>query len=74
MIAHTIRTRHAIGGINMTASHNPAEWQGLKFSTYNGAPATPEVTKPIEARVQKLIDAKWTFKSECRRHVQVQDH
>src|SRR6185312_9091656 len=42
VIAHTIRARKAIGGINMTASHNPAEWQGLKFSTYNGAPATPE--------------------------------
>src|ERR1051325_7190553 len=32
VIAHTIRDRKAIGGINMTASHNPAEWQGLKFS------------------------------------------
>ncbi len=61
VIAHTIRARKAIGGINMTASHNPAEWQGLKFSMYNGAPATPEVTKPVEARVQKLIDGKWTF-------------
>ena len=63
VIAHTIRARKAIGGINMTASHNPAEWQGLKFSTCNGAPATPEVTKPIEANIQKLIDAKWSFKA-----------
>jgi phosphomannomutase len=63
VIAHTIRARKAIGGINMTASHNPAEWQGLKFSTYNGAPATPEVTKPVEAGVQKLVEAGWTFKS-----------
>ena len=29
VIAHTIRVRKAIGGINMTASHNPAEYQGL---------------------------------------------
>ena len=48
-IAHNIRVRKAIGGINMTASHNPAEYQGLKFSTSNGAPAHPEVTKQIEA-------------------------
>src|SRR4051812_47432913 len=61
VIAHTIRKRKAIGGINMTASHNPAEWQGLKFSTCNGAPATPEVTQPIEAGIQKLIDSKWSF-------------
>jgi len=63
VIAHTIRARKAIGGINMTASHNPAEWQGLKFSTYNGAPATPEVTKPVEANVAKLRDKKWSFKA-----------
>jgi phosphoglucomutase len=31
VIAHTIRSRKAVGGINMTASHNPAEYQGLKF-------------------------------------------
>src|SRR5262245_12958732 len=48
VVAHTIRQRKALGGINMTASHNPAEYQGLKFSTNNGAPAAPEVTKEIE--------------------------
>src|SRR5664280_1537343 len=52
VIAHTIRVRKAAGGINMTASHNPAEYQGLKFSTSNGAPATPEVTRQIEANVE----------------------
>jgi len=62
VIAHTIRHRQAIGGINMTASHNPAEYQGLKFSTYNGAPATPEVTKQIEANIVKLQGANWSFK------------
>jgi len=47
VIAHSIRKRKAIGGINMTASHNPAEWQGLKFSTSNGAPAQPEVERAL---------------------------
>jgi phosphoglucomutase len=63
VIAHTIRVRKAIGGVNMTASHNPAEYQGLKFSTSNGAAAPPEVTKQIEANVAKLIEENWTFKS-----------
>src|SRR5213593_2243714 len=63
VIAHTIRARKAIGGINMTASHNPAEYQGLKFSTSNGAPAPPEVTKQIEANVAQLEAANWTFKA-----------
>ncbi|HVU08486.1 MAG TPA: phosphoglucomutase/phosphomannomutase family protein [Verrucomicrobiae bacterium] len=62
VIAHTIRHRKAIGGINFTASHNPPEYQGLKFSTYNGAPATPDVTKQIEANVVKLQSENFSFK------------
>ncbi|MSU62537.1 MAG: phosphoglucomutase/phosphomannomutase family protein [Pedosphaera sp.] len=63
VIAHTIRQRKAIGGINMTASHNPAEYQGLKFSPGNGAAAPPEVTKQIEANIARRIAENWTFKS-----------
>ena len=63
VIAHNIRARKANGGINMTASHNPAEYQGLKFSTYNGAPATPEVTHQIEARIAQLQSEGWSMKS-----------
>lgn len=63
VIAHTIRHRRAIGGINLTASHNPAEYQGLKFSTCNGAPATPDVTQQIEANIAKLQAAHWSFQA-----------
>src|SRR5258706_1020521 len=63
VIAHTIRSRKAVGGINMTASHNPAEYQGLKFSTSNGAPANPEVTRQIEANVAQLMAKNWSFKA-----------
>lgn len=60
VISHNIRARKAIGGINMTASHNPAEYQGLKFSTANGAAAPPEVTKQIEAHAARLEAEGWT--------------
>lgn len=63
VIAHTIRNLKAIGGINMTASHNPAEYQGLKFSPSNGAAAPPEVTKQVEAIIAKLQAENWTFKA-----------
>lgn len=63
VIAHTIRSKKAIGGINMTASHNPAEYQGLKFSTSNGAPATTDVTRPVEAIIQGLAASGWSFKA-----------
>ena len=47
-ISHAIRSQVASGGLNFTASHNPPEYQGIKFSTADGAPALPEVTKKIE--------------------------
>lgn len=51
----TIR-REAVGAINFTASHNPPEYNGLKYSTANGAPALPEVTSAIEAEIHALQD------------------
>lgn len=51
-ISHAIRSNHAAGGINFTASHNPPEYQGIKFSTADGAPALPEVTQQIEIAVE----------------------
>ena len=47
-ISHAIRSNKAVGGMNFTASHNPPEYQGIKFSTADGAPALPEVTKKLE--------------------------
>jgi len=41
----------ADGVINFTASHNPPEYNGIKFSTPDGCPALPEVTKKIEAEI-----------------------
>ncbi|HXG59224.1 MAG TPA: phosphoglucomutase/phosphomannomutase family protein [Thermoanaerobaculia bacterium] len=49
----TVR-RRAMGAINFTASHNPPEYNGLKFSTSNGAPALPEITKQIEREIHEL--------------------
>lgn len=50
-ISHAIRSENAAGGINFTASHNPPEYQGIKFSTADGAPAMPEITRQIEEAI-----------------------
>lgn len=57
-VAFEIRRRKASGGINFTASHNPAEYNGLKFSMANGAPALPEVTRRIEAEIAQPSPAE----------------
>ena len=54
VIAYEIIRRKINGAINFTASHNPAEYQGLKFSGPDGGPALPEVTHDIEERAAKM--------------------
>ncbi len=55
-IAFEILRRRAGGGINFTASHNPPEYNGVKFSTADGAPALPEVTREIERLIEEDDD------------------
>jgi phosphoglucomutase len=55
-IAFEIMRSRLAGAVNFTASHNPAAYHGLKFSTSDAGPALPEITKDIEARVVKLIE------------------
>lgn len=50
-MAYEVRRLKTDGAINFTASHNPPEYSGIKFSTPDGAPALPEVTKKIEAEI-----------------------
>src|SRR5713101_6463499 len=50
-ISYAVIQQKADGAIDFTASHNPPEYNGIKFSTPDGAPALPEVTKRIEAEI-----------------------
>src|SRR6202521_3471589 len=54
-IANETMRRKLDGAVNFPASHNPAQYHGLKFSSADAGPALPEVTRDIEARVAKLI-------------------
>ena len=51
-ISYAVIKEKADGAINFTASHNPPEYNGIKFSTPDGAPALPEATKRIEAEIE----------------------
>jgi len=66
VIAHSIRLHRASGGINITASHNPAEWNGLKFNESNGAPCTPETARAIEGRVNVTDDQRLPIRSPAK--------
>src|SRR5258706_11546189 len=53
-ISYAVRARKAAAAINFTASHNPPQYCGMKFSTSDGAPALPEVTGAIEKELRAL--------------------
>jgi alpha-D-glucose phosphate-specific phosphoglucomutase len=50
-ISYAVIQSKAAGAINFTASHNPPEYNGIKFSTPDGAPSLPEITKAIESEI-----------------------
>ena len=51
LIAWAVVDRGLSGALMITASHNPPEYNGVKFIPGDGAPALPEVTDDIEARL-----------------------
>ena len=48
VVSHQVVQRRAAGGVVITASHNPAEWNGFKFKTAQGGSAGQDVTDTLE--------------------------
>jgi phosphomannomutase len=53
LVSWAVRERGAAGGVVITASHNPAEFNGFKIKAPWGGSATPETTVAVES----LVDA-----------------
>jgi phosphomannomutase len=49
-----VRLRQAAGGIQITASHNPYEWNGMKFKASYGSSASPAIVEQIELELEKV--------------------
>lgn len=62
VIAYHIAKHGALGGINITASHNPPEYNGIKFSSSYGGPAPSDITQEIEKEIERLQNADVTVK------------
>ena len=55
VISHELLRRGTAGAINFTASHNPYNYNGIKFSPAWGGPALPETTSDIEKRANEML-------------------
>ena len=56
-----VRDYAAAGGVMITASHNPGEYNGLKFKAAYGGSASPEIMTEIEKCVRPLEESGRTF-------------
>jgi phosphomannomutase len=54
-ISFGVTTQKAGGAIIITASHNPASWNGFKFKTESGTSASPDVTARIEESIVRNL-------------------
>ncbi len=50
-LAWAVATGPFVGGLVVTASHNPPEYNGVKFVLGDGTPALPELTDEFERRL-----------------------
>jgi phosphomannomutase len=52
-VSLAVRAQRAIGGVMITASHNPAEFNGFKLKAHYGGSAEPAVCQRVEAMLDK---------------------
>lgn len=54
--AWAVLENKAVGGVMLTASHNPGQYNGFKWMPYWGGAASPAVTADLERRIELLGD------------------
>jgi alpha-D-glucose phosphate-specific phosphoglucomutase len=50
-LSYAVRKRGLAGGIMITSSHNPAQWNGVKYKGWYGGSGKPSMIAEIEARL-----------------------
>src|SRR6185369_11716743 len=52
VVSYSVLHHGAGGGVVITASHNPAEWNGFKYKPDYAGSASPEVVAALEDRIR----------------------
>lgn len=55
ILSFAVRHFRAAGGVMITASHNPARWNGVKFKGTYGGSASPSIVREIEKRLHAAM-------------------
>jgi phosphomannomutase len=54
-LSFAVRGRKAAGGVMITSSHNPAEWNGVKYKASYGGSGSPSIIQSIESYLEKPL-------------------
>src|SRR5882757_3723791 len=54
-LSYAVRNRKAAGGVMITSSHNPAEWNGVKYKASYGGSGKPSIMTAIESYLDKPL-------------------
>jgi alpha-D-glucose phosphate-specific phosphoglucomutase len=54
-LSFAVRGRKAAGGVMITSSHNPAEWNGVKYKASYGGSGSPSIISTIEGYLDKPL-------------------
>ena len=54
-LSYAVRERGAAGGVMITSSHNPAEWNGVKYKASYGGSGRPAIISQIETYLGKEL-------------------
>ncbi len=62
-----VRERGAAGGIMITSSHNPAQWNGVKYKGWYGGSGKPSMIAAIESYLGKPVAAPHATRARITR-------
>jgi phosphomannomutase len=66
-VSYAVKAQKAVGGVMITASHNPPKFNGFKLKSWFGGPADPETCKEVEALVDRHPVKKMDFDAAIKK-------
>ncbi len=67
-VSYNVKKLGAAGGVMVTSSHNPWNWNGVKFKAKFGGSATPAIMKLIEEELAAVDGGEPTHSHKTRLH------